>query len=110
MDNKLDEPMDLDFDADKKVEAVSYVASSADFQKRHTMPNSGAIPKSKVNKAKLEEMTQKERARREEASRKMDEARDKVIAEEKARWEKAAKDPTLLEIDPEQAIPKQLKK
>jgi hypothetical protein len=46
-------------------------------------------------------MTQKERARREEASRKMDEARDKVIVTEKARWEKAAKDPTLLDLDPE---------
>lgn len=65
---------------------------------------------SKVSKAKIEEMQQKERARRCEAGRKMDEARDKLIAMEKARWEKAAADPTLMELQPDQAIPKQLKK
>ena len=74
----LPEPETMDFDADKKVEAVSYVASSADFQKRHSV--TPAIPMSKASKAKIEEMTQKERARRENAATKMDEAREKVIA------------------------------
>jgi hypothetical protein len=99
MDNNLDDVpnLDMDFDADKKVEAVSYVASSKDFQKRHSVGGS-AIPVSKATKAKIEEMTQKERARRAEADRKMDEAREKIISDEKSRWEKAALDPTLIEL------------
>lgn len=99
---------EMDFDADKKAEDVSYIASSSDFKKRHSVPT--AVPSSKVSKAKLEEMTQKERARREEAARKMDDARDKIIKTEKARWEKASTDPTMLELQPDQAVPKQLKK